>query len=213
MSKNKSLAKRIQDNPFDIIAQASNSLELKSAVHPILPKPENSQDELLKRIQGLIKKFLNNPRDKEDFLKQLQENLNKYLEMTAVENGLYLEFSIHKFDQKHVLPVRQNLIEEYKATTFSELLIIDLAINAYFRALRSGSIYNVLAQDKEGTISWPDQQKINLIKEVGKQIEMANRQFLTAMTYLKEFRQQPLNIKVQTKSAFIARNQQFNKNA
>jgi hypothetical protein len=50
-----------------------------------------------------------------------------------------------------------------------------------------------------------------MMKELAKVVDMANRHFATTMTLLKEFKQAPIKVKVQT--AFIGQNQQFNKNS
>ena len=213
MRKDKSLQKYAEDNFFTVIAQASDNSELKSAVDSFLFRVIHGQDKSLRKMQNSVKKLFGNSSEDKKLLKEFIKNAEDYLAITAVENGLYLKSSIPKIHHKYVLPLRQNLINEYRASTFSELLIIDIAVNAYFRALSLASICNALVRDDEGVVSWKCQEKINLIKEVGKQVKIANHQFLTAITHLKEFHQKPLNIKVQTKSAFIAQNQQFNKNA
>jgi len=76
--------------------------------------------------------------------------------------------------------------------------------------MRSSAIYNALIQTPDGVIDWTDKQKVNLIKELNKQIDIANQQLASSLNYLKEINQQFPNIKVQTKNAFIAQNQQFN---
>jgi len=93
------------------------------------------------------------------------------------------------------------------------MLIVDMAVNAYFRSLRASVIHINLIQNKDGVLLTPEQTRTNLLKELGKQIEMANRQFMTAITFLKELRQPPINVKVHAKEAFVGQNQQFNKNA
>jgi len=76
--------------------------------------------------------------------------------------------------------------------------------------MRSSAVYNALIQTPNGVVDWTDKQRVNLIKELNKQIDIANQQLISSLNYLKETNPQLPNIKVQTKNAFIAQNQQFN---
>jgi len=124
--------------------------------------------------------------------------------------ALYLKASIHQKDRKYISSLRNNLINEFKPKTPSALLILDVAVSAYFRVMRSSAVYNALIQTPNGVVDWTDKQRVNLIKELNKQIDIANQQLISFLNYLKETNPQLPNIKVQTKNAFIAQNQQFN---
>lgn len=148
-----------------------------------------------------------------------QEAIHKYIQkyqeaalMNGVVNGKVVEGSVNNGHQKQVMELGKQFIAEYQATAVSELLIIDMVINAYFRSLHSSRIYSSLSQKHDGTFEY-SQLKINFMKELGKQIELANKQFVSAITLLKEMKQPQINIKVQSKQAFVGQNQQFNKNA
>jgi len=69
-----------------------------------------------------------------------------------------------------------------------------------------------LAQKNDGTFGF-NQPRINMMKELGKQVDSANRQYISTLTLLREMKQPQINIKVQSKQAFVGQNQQFNKNA
>ncbi len=132
--------------------------------------------------------------------------------MDGVANGSFVENTVHRNQSKYVKILRQRLIVEYHAQTMSERMLIDLAINAYFRSLHSAMIYNGFTMDEKGNTSF-SQLRINMIKELGKNIELANRQFLSTLATLREIKRPPINIKVHSNQAFVAENQQFNKNA
>ena len=108
MRKDKSLQKHAEGDLFTVIAQASDTLELKSAVDSFLFRTIDSRDKSLRKIQESIKKGFDNPKILEDekeekrFSEEFNKNIGKYSEITAVENGLYLKFSIHQGDRKHV---------------------------------------------------------------------------------------------------------------
>jgi len=78
--------------------------------------------------------------------------------------------------------------------------------------LHSARLYSYLAQKNDGTFGF-NQPRINMMKELGKQVDSANRQYISTLTLLREMKQPQINIKVQSKQAFVDQNQQFNKNA
>ena len=68
--------------------------------------------------------------------------------------ALYLKASIHQKDRKYISSLRNNLINEFKPKTPSALLILDIAVSAYFRVMRSSAIYNALIQTPDGVVDW-----------------------------------------------------------
>ena len=48
------------------------------------------------------------------------------------------------------------------------------------------------------------------IQIIGLELDRANRQFLTALQTLKQIKAPQLEVNVETKTAFVAQNQQFN---
>ncbi|MCL4366711.1 hypothetical protein M1563_00885 [Patescibacteria group bacterium] len=130
-----------------------------------------------------------------------------------VDNGLYVQSSVHYNDADYVPKVRNELIQEFNATNKAELLLVDMVTNAYFGYMRSSKALMLFIEDNDGRRDFDSQTWINMMKELGKIVDMANRHFTTSLTCLKEFRQQPVKVKVHAKEAFIANNQQFNKNA
>ncbi len=128
-----------------------------------------------------------------------------------VKSGQYLQANVHWQDFDYVPSIRSELICEYKASSISEMLIIDTVINAYFSYMRSSKALKSFIEDNDGRREYESKTWITMMKELSKVVDMANRHFATTMTLLKEFRQTPVKVKVQT--AFIGQNQQFNKNA
>jgi len=52
----------------------------------------------------------------------------------------------------------------------------------------------------------------NFLSIMSKDVDRANRHFITALETLKQFKQPQLKVNVKTKNAFIAEKQQFNNN-
>ena len=128
-----------------------------------------------------------------------------------VKSGLYLQSSIHYQDADYVPEIRNELVCEFKASSVSELLIIDTVVNAYFSYMRSSKALKSFIEDNDGRREYESKTWLIMMKELSKVVDMANRHFATTMTLLKEFKQTPVKVKVQT--AYIGQNQQFNKNA
>lgn len=195
-------------NLLDPIMKAKDAKTLESAVSAFANEIFNfdKKSTILKNIQDLVKK---NRKDKTTRSKIVSE-LQKYSRICAVDSGLYAAVSLHSGDETHAISLRNNLMQEYGVSTSSEKMIVDMAVTAYFRHLNLTSAYSKILSPDEHSITFRDQAGINELKEIGKQADIAFRQILTAITFLKELRRPPLSVRVQTKQAFIGQNQQFN---
>lgn len=213
-TNNVSVLIKNQDDPLGVklIAEAKDKTELIQAFENAhLSFQELYDNFALQELQDIAKEM----EAKSGGKNLTQKYIDKYQEavlINGVINGKVVEGSVNDWHQKHVIKLRNQIVAEYQANSPSEFMIVDLAINAYFRSLHTSRIYSCLARDKDGTVNYT-QLKINMMKELGKQVEGANRQFISALTLLKEMKRPPINIKVQSKQAFVGQNQQFNKNA
>lgn len=196
----------------DLIANADGADELQKAFEIASTTfQETFNNQPLFELKEIAKEIESGSMG-EDAIKRFIDKFQEVTMIDGVVNGKVVEGSVNNWHQKHVIRLRKQLISEHQAQSASELMIIDLAINAYFRSLQTLKIYSSLMQNKDGTVNY-DQIKINMLKELGKQIETANKHFLSAITLLKEMKQPRINIKVNSKQAFVGQNQQFNKNA
>lgn len=136
--------------------------------------------------------------------KQFLFNLEK-----SVKSGQFAWQSLSCWEEKYFFKARQDLIDEYKAKTPSELLLIDASLVAFFRHIKINKIFNSFL---DTIVEYKDESKplINAIKELNKAMDNANQQMITALTCLKELRRQPIKVRVQTQKAYFAQNQQIN---
>lgn len=194
------------------IINAESPQELKQAINDSLQEVGLFDDEekLLRKIQKLYRNEENLDADKVTEL--LLPEVNKYANMTSLENGYLVDQVVHREDKTAAKALRKALFQEYNATSPTEKMLIDSALIAYLRSVRCSKVYTCLLQNHDGSTKI-GQDRTNLLKEVGKQINLANQQFITAITFLKELHHPKVNIKVQNGQAFIAQNQQFNKGA
>ncbi len=202
-----------EENPFEALANAKTLEEKELVLDKVVNSMQHEKEQLIAAIQQLNKEAAHSPND-ESAIAHLTESIFKYVRLTNVSSGGQLASSVHALDQVAVNDARKRLLTEFAPTSASEELVIDQALNAYFRSLRLSQAHLSMIQDSAGNVrKWDNQLIINLIKEIGKQASFANQQFMTAITYLKESKQPPIKIRVNPKVAFVAQNQQFNKNA
>lgn len=195
-------------NLLDPIAQAKDTKTLETAVSTLAKEVFNFDKKytILENIQDLVKK----KRKDKKITNKIFLELKEYSRISAVDSGLYVAVSLHSGDETQAISLRNNLIQEYDASTPSEKMVVDMAVTAYFRHLNLTSAYSKILSPDDHSITFRNQEGVNELKEIGKQADIAYRQFLTAITFLKELRRPPLNVQVQTKQAFIGQNQQFN---
>jgi len=191
------------------IAKATDAKAIKTNFQELVSSLLGKEDKKLEHIQELAKNWISG--DKEAS-KAFNDEIEAYCEQFPVEVGLQLRSSLNILDKDASLALRSNLIKEHGITKIADKLFLDLALNAYFRALRCSAIYHSLIQNKGGETQI-SQVRTNFLKELSKQIEMANEQFYRFVLQLEQNGTSPINVKINTKSTFIGHNQQFNKNA
>lgn len=205
--------KKEEINIFDALSNAKTFEEKKIILDQFIDSVRHKEEDLIEKIQQLDQEGAKSPHD-ETIPVRLQESFLEYIRLTNVSSGGQLTSSVHKLDQAAVNDVRKQLLAEFAPISASEALVVDQALNAYFRSLRLSQAHLGLIQDATGnTRNWDSQVTVNFIKEIGKQANFANQQFITALEYLKSSKQPPIKVKVNAKQAFVAQNQQINKNS
>lgn len=125
----------------------------------------------------------------------------------GIENHTSIIGAIEKQYRGLAFNLRKNIIEEYNCQTYSEKALVDMIVNAYARNL---SLSRMLVNTATTGHTTPGLNQFMVI--MSKEIDRANRHFLTALETLKHFKQPELKVNVKTKNAFIGQNQQFNTN-
>lgn len=191
------------------ITKATDTKAIKTSFHELLASLLGKEDKKLEHIQELAKNWLGGDTEAS---KAFNDEIEAYCEQFPVEVGIQLRSSLNALDKDASLSLRGNLIKEHGISKITDKLFLDLALNAYFRALRCSAIYHTLIQNKDGEIQI-SQVRTNFLKELSKQIEMANEQFYRFIKQLEQNGTPPVSVKINTKSTFIGQNQQFNKNS
>jgi len=162
--------------------------------------PEYSLDKLSETIIPKIEYKLGKLNDKEN------DEWRAVGMAYGMENGISLIDTIEGRYQGLANNLRDNLIKEF-GSTYHERGLIDLAVNAYTRNLTYSR--RLLSTVNMGTTN----QNINgFIGIMSKEIDRANRHYITAIETLRQMKQPELKVNIKTKNAFISQNQQFNNN-
>ena len=131
------------------ITKATDTKAIKTSFHELLASLLGKEDKKLEHIQELAKNWLGGDTEAS---KAFNDEIEAYCEQFPVEVGIQLRSSLNALDKDASLSLRGNLIKEHGISKITDKLFLDLALNAYFRALRCSAIYHTLIQNKDGEI-------------------------------------------------------------
>jgi hypothetical protein len=136
-------------------------------------------------------------------LADLNENSNKVLNALSLESKYKLLESVPAVDRSFALQMSRDLELEFEVKSPTEKALVQMATLAFCRIQRYAQL--CWRHDKPNSISNEANQLISIY---AKELDRANRQFITTIQVLKQFKAPPLNIRVNTQNAFVAHNQQ-----
>ncbi len=151
---------------------------------------------------------LNQTKDKTPEQKKRGEEVTRELSMIyGLENGLWASNLSYGKYYSMLGNIRRSITQEYDCKTASELMLADRIVASYWRLMKYDMTLNRLIETDDGGYSF-NQSKVNIIKELQRGIELADRQLNSNIILLKDLRQPRLNVKIKTETAYIAQNQQ-----
>lgn len=175
------------------------NVSFKDDLHSLKRKIEDKYDLM---HNGTTKEI----RDKasEEYYKLL--NANTY-SLLYLHKHMFLMNSVHISDEKSYAGVAYDLTEElkteYGCTKPSEVILCQVAANAYVRIMR----FSQLLVQTGGRLSSLDLQYYSILS---KELDRAERQFHTALNSLRSAKHPGVKVNIKTNNAFIAENQQLN---
>jgi hypothetical protein len=101
----------------------------------------------------------------------------------------------------------QNLCDEYKCISPSEKAMAQVAANAYTRVMEYSNTLEKFRANENLS-----EDLSSLCGSISKELDRANRQFISALNMLRQMKMPALRVNIKTNNAFIAKNQQFNQN-
>jgi len=143
----------------------------------------------------------------EGISKEDNETLDQAIMTFGIENDLSILTGVERKYRGLILNLRRNLVKEFECDKYSEKILVDSVASAYARIISITDRLTHMAIRKEITAL-----SNNYLSILSKEVDRANRHFLTALETLRQFKQPDLNINLKTKNAFIAQNQQFSNN-
>jgi len=135
------------------------------------------------------------------------EAVSKALMVYGLETHYPLAVIINKQYRPLVMEFSNQLIQEYSCQTSGEKALVQVIVIAYTKILEYSQCLYTCRK-----IDWFSNEKISYYSMISKELDRANRQFITALTTLKQIKTPSLEINVKTKTAFVAQNQQLNVN-
>lgn len=166
-------------------------------------EPNNILKELDNKLTGLTGKKIDFTKDKN--LQKLLRNAGMIL---GLDNHHALIGAMKEDFRPLAIEFANTLAKEYDCKTPSEKALSQIVVNSYIRLLDDSRRYN----DCSDTGEYLSEGRTKHLAMLSKQMDRANRQFLSALTTLKQMKSPPIQISVKTNTAFIAQNQQLNNN-
>lgn len=156
-------------------------------------------------------KLLKEKTPTEDQKKRKLELSNDIGIMYGLENGIWIANLGYEKDYATLARMRQKIIKDYACNTSLELMLADSIVACYWRIIKNEMKLNRLSEKEDRSFSF-NQSKVNIMKELNKEVDLANRRLGMNIILLKEMKQPALKVIVKTNTAFIGENQQFNNN-
>lgn len=138
--------------------------------------------------------------------KEKDDYLTKTLYTMGLDTKVQLAESIQEEHRTMAINFCDQIVIEYDCKTPSEKALAQVIANAFVRTMEYS---NTLETGRNKTV------KLNLIgfySMIGKELDRANRHFLSSLITLRQMKSPTIKINVTAKTAFVAENQQININ-
>jgi len=143
--------------------------------------------------------------EKDKRLKEINEKYSTATYIFALDNHYAAVDTVKKEYKPMVIEIANQFIAEYHCTGASEKALAELAASAYARYIQYSSSFQSIAN-----IEWLSSEKNGLYANYSKEVDRAHRQFMMAISTLKQMKSPAPQINVRTNTAFVAQNQQVN---
>lgn len=199
MANNKQPAPQSDGNK---LVKALSTDEVKKRISETLPDADPQQ--VLKTFAKEIARH-NGLSNSKDVSPELSKAFAMALSSVSLDSHARLADTTTDKLAPLAISVAQQLISEYQCETAAEKTLAETVANAYIRVLRySEALNNVYSQ---GTTT-PEINKYMSITSM--ELDRANRQYLTALSTLKSFKQPSVNVTFKANTAFVAQHQEIN---
>jgi hypothetical protein len=137
--------------------------------------------------------------------KELNKKLNAALPIVSLDLHYELANTVGERIRPLVIEFARQLIVEYDCKTPTEKALAEVVVSAYARILEcSKSMQDITL------VKYTSNALNGLYEIISKELDRANRHFVTSLTTLRQIKSPNVEIKVRAQTAIIAQNQQFN---
>jgi len=176
--------------------------EMEKRIKTTLPDADPAN--VIKKLAKEIAKH-NASEGKQDFSPELSKAFAMALSSVSLDSHARLADTTTDKLAPLAIAVAQQLVSEYHCETAAEKTLAETVSNAYIRVLR----YSEALNDVYGRGSTsPEINKY--ISVTSMELDRANRQYLTALSTLKSFKQPGVNVTFKANTAFVAQHQEIN---
>jgi len=125
--------------------------------------------------------------------------------LNGLNNHYHLAESVREEYRPLLIEMGNELAREYDCKTPSEKSLVHLVLAAYGRILEYTKTFNNCLR-----LDWLSSEKNGYYGMLSKELDRANRHFITALSTLRAMKQPPMKVSIKTENAFVAQNQQLN---
>lgn len=144
-----------------------------------------------------------------------QKEVRKTLDKKVTEVMMTLEIDSHwglmgAFNNRYWGMARElssQIIKEYNCTTHVEKMLAEVIVNSFIRTLDASKGLTEGSLTLGGSIT---EIRTRYIAVLSKQLDRANRQFLTSLMTLKQLKAPTIEMNIKANTAFVSQNQQIN---
>lgn len=167
-------------------------------------------DEHPDRIYNKLWKLLTKT-DISEWTEEEENYLNKYLRNINVfsKSHIWLAETQSEWNLRTIIiELTNNLIEEYNCNTTLEKTLCEVIWNSYWKVMQISKKFTGVM------VTWEylSDERTKYLWMLWKELDRANRNYLTALNNLLEIKRPQMSINVKTKNAYFWQNQQINNN-
>ncbi|QQG43972.1 MAG: hypothetical protein HYW86_03860 [Candidatus Roizmanbacteria bacterium] len=179
-------------DPYSVIQNADAEIKIINDKKNINKEEDDEYDE--EELEG------------ENFVSK-EKNLFKAMTLNEFQNGALMVSSLDESYRTFAIDMLRKLQKEYSCTTISEQATAELVTINYIRTLEIQNLMNTYISS--GQIS---ELRIKVMAVLSKELDRANRHYLTSIQALRMLKQPQVNFNIKTNTAILGQNQVIQEN-
>jgi hypothetical protein len=168
-------------------------------------KPDCEPDSILKKLDAKLSQLADKNVDLAQD-KEAQKILGNASMVLGLDTHHALIWAMKEDFRPLAIEFANNLAKEFNCKTPGEKALSHVVVNSYVRLIDDSRRYSNCADAGE----YLSVERTKHLAMLSKQIDRANRQFITALITLKQLKEPALKVNIKANNAFVAQNQQLN---